>query len=105
MRSKTSSTLLTKWAEHTRLVEASVKTVNETLEEGDPDKTLDMLQNGALDLSEVYPENKSYYHEALLAKKRRKAEEGGGGNLTEEEIRATIREMNEKARYDRNGEL
>ena len=76
--------------------------INKVLEEGDPDKSLEALQNGALDLSEVDPENKVYYHEALLAKKRSKAAEGGG-NLTEEEIQAIIREMNDKARHDRNG--
>ena len=92
-------------AEHTRLVEEAVHAVNGALEEeGNADKTLEMLQNGALDLSEVYAENKEYYHEALMAKKCQKAEEGGGA-LTEEEIQAVIREMNEKAKYDRNGEL
>ena len=77
---------------------------NQALEEGDPDKTLEALQNGALDLSEVYPENKTYYHEGLLARKQRKAHDEGG-NLTEEEIQAVVREMNDKAMHDRNGEL
>ena len=93
-------------AEHTRLVEAAVLHVNETLEEGDPDKTLEALQSGALDLRDVFPENKAYYHEGLLARKQKKAqEEGGGRGLTEEEIQAVVREMNEKATHDRNGEL
>ena len=88
-------------AEHTRLVEAAVLTINQVLVEGNADATLEVLQNGALDLSEVYPENKEYYHQALLAKKESK----GGKKLTEEEIQAIIREMNEKARHDRNGEI
>ena len=93
-------------AEHTRLVEAAVLHVNETLEEGDPDKTLEALQSGALDLRDVSPENKAYYHEGLLTRKQKKAqEEGGGRGLTEEEIQAVVREMNEKATHDRNGEL
>lgn len=92
-------------AEHTRLVEAAVLHVNEVLEEGDPDKTLEALQSGALDLNEVFPENKAYYHKGLLARKQRKAHEEGGGGLTEEEIQAVVREMNEKATHDRNGEL
>lgn len=93
-------------AEHTRLVEAAVLHVNETLEEGDPDKTLEALQSGALDLRDVFPENKAYYHEGLLARKQKKAqEEGGGRGLTEEEIQAVVREMNEKATHDRNGKL
>ena len=91
-------------AKHTRLVEAAVLTINEVLDEGDPDKTLGALQNGALDLSEVFPENKQYYHDGLLAKKHTKAYDEGG-NLTEEEIQAIVREMNDKARYDSNGEL
>ena len=86
-------------AEHTRLVDAAVLTINEVLQEDNADKTLEALQNGALDLSEVFPENKEYYHAALLAKRQSK----DGRNLTEEEVQEVIREMNEKARHDRNG--
>ena len=90
-------------AEHTRLLEAAVAQVNEVLVEGDADKTLEALQSGALDLREVYPENKIYYHEALLARKQKKARDEGGA-LTEEDIQAVVREMNEKAAHDRQGD-
>ena len=61
--------------------------VNRALEQGDEEQTLQALQNEQLDLSDVYPLNKSYYHSGLLARSSAKTEvrrggeegEGGGG--------------------------
>ncbi|XP_064390864.1 ras GTPase-activating-like protein IQGAP1 isoform X3 [Halichondria panicea] len=85
-------------ADHTRRVDAAVRSVNQTLEGGDADQTLAALQNEDLDVPDLYPENKEYYHGGLLAMKGGK----GGGSLKEEEIKAGVKEMNEKAEYDRS---
>ncbi len=86
---------------HTHTVDAAVSSVNQTLEGGDADQTLAALQNEDLDVPDLYPENKEYYHGGLLAMKGGK----GGGSLKEEEIKAGVKEMNEKAEYDRSGKL
>ena len=77
-----------------------MRTVNSALDSGDPDQTLAALQCEDLDIPDLYPENKEYYQGGLLAMKQAK----GGGSLTEEEIKAGVKEMNEKAEYDRSGE-
>lgn len=85
---------------HSPTVDAGVRTVNSALDSGDPDQTLAALQCEDLDIPDLYPENKEYYQGGLLAMKQAK----GGGSLTEEEIKAGVKEMNEKAEYDRSGE-
>lgn len=76
-----------------------MRNVNQLLESGDPNQTLAALQNEDLDVSDVYADNKQYYHDGLVARKLAK----GGGALTQEEIQAVVKEMNEKAEYDRSG--
>jgi len=91
-------------AENTRLVEAAVVAINQVLEAGDADQTLQALQNEHLDLSDVFPLNKHYYQEGLLKLKQEKAEtlSGAAALLTEDEIQNGVREMNSKASYDRS---
>lgn len=48
--------------------------INQVLEAGDADQTLQALQNEHLDLSDVFPLNKHYYQEGLLKLKQEKAE-------------------------------
>ncbi len=81
-------------------MEAAVRSVNQTLNGGEADQTLATLQNEDLDISDIHPENKEYYQGGLLAMKGAKS----GGSLTEDEIKAGVKEMNEKADYDRSGE-
>lgn len=91
-------------AVNTRLVEAAVMAVNRALEQGDEEQTLQVLQNEQLDLSDVYPLNKSYYHSGLLARRSAKAETAGGSVaaalLTEDDIQQEVSEANDRAQQD-----
>lgn len=59
--------------EHQRI--AAIGEINEALEEGDPLKTLDSLQNPAAKLSDIDPDLALHYHNVLLEARREKAHE------------------------------
>ena len=58
-------------------VEAAIVSVNQCLEGGDTDATLEALQNEYLNLKDVLPENKEYYQQGLLERKAEKAQVRG----------------------------
>uniref|UniRef100_A0A3Q2CCY8 IQ motif containing GTPase activating protein 1 n=1 Tax=Cyprinodon variegatus TaxID=28743 RepID=A0A3Q2CCY8_CYPVA len=57
--------------EHERI--AAIGQINEALDEGDPMKTLDMLQNRSAKLTDVDPSIAQHYHDKLLEARREKA--------------------------------
>ncbi|MED6284264.1 Ras GTPase-activating-like protein iqgap1, partial [Characodon lateralis] len=57
--------------EHERI--AAIGQINESLDEGDPMKTLDMLQNPSAKLTDVDPSIAQHYHDKLLEARREKA--------------------------------
>uniref|UniRef100_A0A3Q2PPV5 IQ motif containing GTPase activating protein 1 n=1 Tax=Fundulus heteroclitus TaxID=8078 RepID=A0A3Q2PPV5_FUNHE len=57
--------------EHERI--AAIGQINEALDEGDPMKTLDMLQNPSAKLTDVDPSIAQHYHDKLLEARREKA--------------------------------
>ncbi|MED6245378.1 Ras GTPase-activating-like protein iqgap1 [Ataeniobius toweri] len=57
--------------EHERI--AAIGQINESLDEGDPMKTLDMLQNPSAKLADVDPSIAQHYHDKLLEARREKA--------------------------------
>uniref|UniRef100_A0A665WPV4 IQ motif containing GTPase activating protein 1 n=1 Tax=Echeneis naucrates TaxID=173247 RepID=A0A665WPV4_ECHNA len=57
--------------EHERI--AAIGLINEALDEGDPMKTLAMLQNPSAKLSDVDPSVAQHYHDKLLEARREKA--------------------------------
>ncbi|KAM9766181.1 ras GTPase-activating-like protein IQGAP1 isoform 2-T2 [Menidia menidia] len=59
--------------EHERI--AAIGQINEALDEGDPRRTLDMLQNPSAKLSDVDPAVAQHYHDKLLEARREKAHE------------------------------
>ncbi|PWA28993.1 hypothetical protein CCH79_00006341 [Gambusia affinis] len=59
--------------EHERI--AAIGLINEALDEGDPMKTLDMLQNPSAKLTDVDPSIAQHYHDKLLEARREKAHE------------------------------
>uniref|UniRef100_A0A665WR02 IQ motif containing GTPase activating protein 1 n=1 Tax=Echeneis naucrates TaxID=173247 RepID=A0A665WR02_ECHNA len=59
--------------EHERI--AAIGLINEALDEGDPMKTLAMLQNPSAKLSDVDPSVAQHYHDKLLEARREKAHE------------------------------
>lgn len=52
---------------------AAIGQINEALDEGDPMKTLDMLQNPSAKLTDVDPSVAQHYHDKLLEARREKA--------------------------------
>uniref|UniRef100_A0A3B3WN78 IQ motif containing GTPase activating protein 1 n=1 Tax=Poecilia mexicana TaxID=48701 RepID=A0A3B3WN78_9TELE len=52
---------------------AAIGQINEALDEGDPMKTLDMLQNPSAKLTDVDPSIAQHYHDKLLEARREKA--------------------------------
>lgn len=52
---------------------AAIGLINEALDEGDPAKTLDMLQNPSAKLTDVDPSVAQHYHDKLLEARREKA--------------------------------
>lgn len=52
---------------------AAIGRINEALDEGDPMKTLEMLQNPAAKLTDVEPPVAHHYHDILLETRREKA--------------------------------
>uniref|UniRef100_A0A3Q2QU79 IQ motif containing GTPase activating protein 1 n=1 Tax=Fundulus heteroclitus TaxID=8078 RepID=A0A3Q2QU79_FUNHE len=54
---------------------AAIGQINEALDEGDPMKTLDMLQNPSAKLTDVDPSIAQHYHDKLLEARREKAHE------------------------------
>ncbi|XP_031704350.1 ras GTPase-activating-like protein IQGAP1 [Anarrhichthys ocellatus] len=59
--------------EHERI--AAIGLINEALDEGDPTKTLSMLQNPSAKLTDVDPSVAQHYHDKLLEARREKAHE------------------------------
>uniref|UniRef100_A0A8C2Z8R4 IQ motif containing GTPase activating protein 1 n=1 Tax=Cyclopterus lumpus TaxID=8103 RepID=A0A8C2Z8R4_CYCLU len=59
--------------EHERI--GAIGLINEALDEGDPAKTLSMLQNPSAKLSDVDPSVAQHYHDKLLEARREKAHE------------------------------
>uniref|UniRef100_A0A1A8GRW6 IQ motif containing GTPase activating protein 1 n=1 Tax=Nothobranchius korthausae TaxID=1143690 RepID=A0A1A8GRW6_9TELE len=59
--------------EHERI--AAIGLINEALDEGDPLKTLEMLQNPSAKLTDVDPSVAQHYHDILLEARREKAHE------------------------------
>uniref|UniRef100_A0A4W6C8Q0 IQ motif containing GTPase activating protein 1 n=1 Tax=Lates calcarifer TaxID=8187 RepID=A0A4W6C8Q0_LATCA len=59
--------------EHERI--AAIGLINEALDEGDPMKTLAMLQNPSAKLTDVDPSVAQHYHDKLLEARREKAHE------------------------------
>uniref|UniRef100_A0A3Q3ASE7 IQ motif containing GTPase activating protein 1 n=2 Tax=Kryptolebias marmoratus TaxID=37003 RepID=A0A3Q3ASE7_KRYMA len=59
--------------EHERI--AAIGRINEALDEGDPMKTLEMLQNPSAKLTDVEPSVAQHYHDLLLETRREKAHE------------------------------
>uniref|UniRef100_A0A673BXX8 IQ motif containing GTPase activating protein 1 n=1 Tax=Sphaeramia orbicularis TaxID=375764 RepID=A0A673BXX8_9TELE len=59
--------------EHERI--AAIGLINEALDEGDPMKTLAMLQNSSAKLTDVDPSVAQHYHDILLEARREKAHE------------------------------
>ncbi|XP_020497068.1 ras GTPase-activating-like protein IQGAP1 isoform X3 [Labrus bergylta] len=59
--------------EHERI--AAIGLINEALDEGDPMKTLAMLQNASAKLTDVDPAVAQHYHDILLEARREKAHE------------------------------
>ncbi|KAI3377297.1 hypothetical protein L3Q82_008506 [Scortum barcoo] len=59
--------------EHERI--AAIGLINEALDEGDPMKTLAMLQNPSAKLTDVDPSVAQHYHDILLEARREKAHE------------------------------
>ncbi|XP_075893447.1 ras GTPase-activating-like protein IQGAP1 [Nelusetta ayraudi] len=59
--------------EHERI--AAIGQINEALDEGDPSKTLAMLQNPSAKLLDVDPSVAQHYHDKLLEARREKAHE------------------------------
>uniref|UniRef100_A0A8C4HVP2 IQ motif containing GTPase activating protein 1 n=1 Tax=Dicentrarchus labrax TaxID=13489 RepID=A0A8C4HVP2_DICLA len=59
--------------EHERI--AAIGLINEALDEGDPMKTLEMLQNPSAKLTDVDPSVAQHYHDKLLEARREKAHE------------------------------
>uniref|UniRef100_A0A671W8D4 IQ motif containing GTPase activating protein 1 n=1 Tax=Sparus aurata TaxID=8175 RepID=A0A671W8D4_SPAAU len=64
---------LTVQEEHERI--AAIGLINEALDEGDPTKTLAMLQNSSAKLTDVDPSVAQHYHDILLEARREKAHE------------------------------
>ncbi|XP_035538359.1 ras GTPase-activating-like protein IQGAP1 [Morone saxatilis] len=64
---------LTVQEEHERI--AAIGLINEALDEGDPMKTLEMLQNASAKLTDVDPSVAQHYHDKLLEARREKAHE------------------------------
>uniref|UniRef100_A0A3Q1G5K6 IQ motif containing GTPase activating protein 1 n=1 Tax=Acanthochromis polyacanthus TaxID=80966 RepID=A0A3Q1G5K6_9TELE len=64
---------LTVQEEHERI--AAIGQINEALDEGDPMKTLAMLQNASAKLTDVDPSVAQHYHDKLLEARREKAHE------------------------------
>ncbi|CAJ1050052.1 ras GTPase-activating-like protein IQGAP1 [Xyrichtys novacula] len=64
---------LTVQEEHERI--AAIGLINEALDEGDPMKTLAMLQNSSAKLTDVDPALAQHYHDILLEARREKAHE------------------------------
>uniref|UniRef100_A0A3Q3X7W2 Uncharacterized protein n=1 Tax=Mola mola TaxID=94237 RepID=A0A3Q3X7W2_MOLML len=64
---------LTVQEEHERI--AAIGLINEALDEGDPVKTLAMLQNPSAKLTDVDPSVAQHYHDKLLEGRREKAHE------------------------------
>uniref|UniRef100_A0A672HSN4 IQ motif containing GTPase activating protein 1 n=1 Tax=Salarias fasciatus TaxID=181472 RepID=A0A672HSN4_SALFA len=64
---------LTVQEEHERI--AAIGQINEALDEGDPMKTLAMLQNPSAKLTDVDPSIAQHYHDKLLEARREKAHE------------------------------
>ncbi|XP_076002971.1 ras GTPase-activating-like protein IQGAP1 isoform X2 [Genypterus blacodes] len=64
---------LTVQEEHERI--AAIGFINEALDEGDPMKTLDTLQNSSAKLTDVDPSVAQHYHDKLLEARREKAHE------------------------------
>ncbi|KAK1891744.1 Ras GTPase-activating-like protein IQGAP1, partial [Dissostichus eleginoides] len=64
---------LTVHEEHERI--AAIGLINEALDEGDPTKTLSMLQNPSAKLTDVDPSVAQHYHNKLLEARREKAHE------------------------------
>uniref|UniRef100_A0A671W7K7 IQ motif containing GTPase activating protein 1 n=1 Tax=Sparus aurata TaxID=8175 RepID=A0A671W7K7_SPAAU len=62
---------LTVQEEHERI--AAIGLINEALDEGDPTKTLAMLQNSSAKLTDVDPSVAQHYHDILLEARREKA--------------------------------
>ncbi len=52
---------------------AAIGLINEALDEGDPMKTLAMLQNPSAKLTDVDPSVAQHYHDKLLEARREKA--------------------------------
>lgn len=52
---------------------AAIGLINEALDEGDPTKTLAMLQNSSAKLTDVDPSVAQHYHDILLEARREKA--------------------------------
>lgn len=52
---------------------AAIGQINEALHEGDPHKTLAMLQNPSAKLTDVDPSVAQHYHDKLLEARREKA--------------------------------
>lgn len=52
---------------------AAIGQINEALDEGDPRKTLAMLQNPSAKLTDVDPSVAQHYHDKLLEARREKA--------------------------------
>lgn len=52
---------------------AAIGLINEALDEGDPEKTLAMLQNSSAKLTDVDPSIAQHYHDKLLEARREKA--------------------------------
>lgn len=52
---------------------AAIGLINEALDEGDPTKTLSMLQNPSAKLTDVDPSVAQHYHDKLLEARREKA--------------------------------
>lgn len=52
---------------------AAIGQINEALDEGDPAKTLAMLQNPSAKLTDVDPSVAQHYHDKLLEARREKA--------------------------------
>uniref|UniRef100_A0A3B3WNZ6 IQ motif containing GTPase activating protein 1 n=1 Tax=Poecilia mexicana TaxID=48701 RepID=A0A3B3WNZ6_9TELE len=90
--------------EHERI--AAIGQINEALDEGDPMKTLDMLQNPSAKLTDVDPSIAQHYHDKLLEARREKAHDPSAV-LWLDEIQDAILKANQdtKERFCLSGKL
>uniref|UniRef100_A0A672HRH8 IQ motif containing GTPase activating protein 1 n=1 Tax=Salarias fasciatus TaxID=181472 RepID=A0A672HRH8_SALFA len=94
---------LTVQEEHERI--AAIGQINEALDEGDPMKTLAMLQNPSAKLTDVDPSIAQHYHDKLLEARREKAHETQDPSavLWLDEIQDAISKANQDTRESIQG--